>query len=232
MSSRTGRTQPGFATASSPRARLRARAAGCLSKQKGVGASGVGRLGAARIPRELEPNGHPICMCRRRGTRRHGGRGATRREHPDARSRSRLDRSNTGGFSFSLRPTAPSPRSPPPCLPSPGVAHTSGACTLDALDPHRRRFSLHPLQTFTLDRGPEQLDRAWARSPSRPSRPGRRFLRSPACSGSEPPRCRGRRTPSSSHGRRDRRSGFLATLHEVAAELFLAAGALPEALEP
>src|ERR687895_562044 len=41
--------------------------------------------------------------------------------------------------------------------PGPWIAHTSGACTLDALDPHRKRFSLHPLQTFTLERGPEQL---------------------------------------------------------------------------
>src|SRR6266566_9305409 len=42
------------------------------------------------------------------------------------------------------------------------VAHVSGATTLAALDPHERRFSVHPLQTFTLDRGPEQLDGAWA----------------------------------------------------------------------
>src|SRR5215210_8434405 len=46
--------------------------------------------------------------------------------------------------------------------PGPWVAHTSGACTLGALDPHERRFSVHPLQTFTLERGPEQLDGAWA----------------------------------------------------------------------
>jgi predicted short-subunit dehydrogenase-like oxidoreductase (DUF2520 family) len=44
----------------------------------------------------------------------------------------------------------------------PWIAHTSGARTLDALDPHVRRFSLHPLQTLVRDRGPEQLDGAWA----------------------------------------------------------------------
>jgi predicted short-subunit dehydrogenase-like oxidoreductase (DUF2520 family) len=44
----------------------------------------------------------------------------------------------------------------------PWIAHTSGARTLDALDPHVRRFSLHPLQTFVHHRGPEQLDGAWA----------------------------------------------------------------------
>jgi predicted short-subunit dehydrogenase-like oxidoreductase (DUF2520 family) len=46
--------------------------------------------------------------------------------------------------------------------PGPWVAHVSGATPLAALDPHGRRFSVHPLQTFTLDRGPEQLDGAWA----------------------------------------------------------------------
>jgi predicted short-subunit dehydrogenase-like oxidoreductase (DUF2520 family) len=46
--------------------------------------------------------------------------------------------------------------------PGPWVAHTSGGTPLAALAPHARRFSLHPLQTFTHDRGPEQLDGAWA----------------------------------------------------------------------
>jgi predicted short-subunit dehydrogenase-like oxidoreductase (DUF2520 family) len=46
--------------------------------------------------------------------------------------------------------------------PGPWVAHVSGATSLDALSPHTRRFSLHPLQTFTRLRGPEQLDGAWA----------------------------------------------------------------------
>jgi predicted short-subunit dehydrogenase-like oxidoreductase (DUF2520 family) len=44
----------------------------------------------------------------------------------------------------------------------PWVAHVSGATPLAALSPHIRRFSMHPLQTFTLARGPEQLDGAWA----------------------------------------------------------------------
>jgi predicted short-subunit dehydrogenase-like oxidoreductase (DUF2520 family) len=46
--------------------------------------------------------------------------------------------------------------------PGPWVAHTSGGTPLAALAPHERRFGLHPLQTFTHDRGPEQLDGAWA----------------------------------------------------------------------
>ena len=43
----------------------------------------------------------------------------------------------------------------------PWVAHVSGATQLSALDPHERRFSVHPLQTLTRERGPEQLDGAW-----------------------------------------------------------------------
>ena len=46
--------------------------------------------------------------------------------------------------------------------PGPWIAHVSGATPLAALEPHSKRLSVHPLQTFTLDRGPEQLDGAWA----------------------------------------------------------------------
>lgn len=45
--------------------------------------------------------------------------------------------------------------------PGPWIAHVSGATRLDALDPHERRFGVHPLQTLTRDRGAEQLDGAW-----------------------------------------------------------------------
>jgi predicted short-subunit dehydrogenase-like oxidoreductase (DUF2520 family) len=46
--------------------------------------------------------------------------------------------------------------------PGPWVAHVSGATPLASLEPHSKRLSVHPLQTFTRDRGPEQLDGAWA----------------------------------------------------------------------
>ena len=42
------------------------------------------------------------------------------------------------------------------------IAHTSGATPLSALDPHERRFGLHPLQSFSRARGAEQLDGAYA----------------------------------------------------------------------
>jgi predicted short-subunit dehydrogenase-like oxidoreductase (DUF2520 family) len=44
----------------------------------------------------------------------------------------------------------------------PWIAHVSGATPLSALDPHTRRFGMHPLQSFSRTRGPEQLDGAWA----------------------------------------------------------------------
>lgn len=44
----------------------------------------------------------------------------------------------------------------------PWVAHVSGATRLSALEPHERRFSVHPLQTLTRGRGAGQLDGAWA----------------------------------------------------------------------
>ena len=43
----------------------------------------------------------------------------------------------------------------------PWISHVSGATQLAALDPHRLRFSVHPLQTLTRERGPDQLDGAW-----------------------------------------------------------------------
>jgi predicted short-subunit dehydrogenase-like oxidoreductase (DUF2520 family) len=46
--------------------------------------------------------------------------------------------------------------------PGPWVAHVSGATPLSALDPHLHRFGMHPLQSFSKERGPEQLDGAWA----------------------------------------------------------------------
>jgi predicted short-subunit dehydrogenase-like oxidoreductase (DUF2520 family) len=48
---------------------------------------------------------------------------------------------------------------------SPGrawVGHVSGATPLAALEPHERRFSLHPLQTFDRSGDPSQFDGAWA----------------------------------------------------------------------
>ena len=113
----------------------------------------------------------------------------------------------------------------------PWIAHTSGATPLSALDPHERRFGLHPLQSFTRARGPEQLDGAYA-----------------AVSGESDGGTRSRfvaRARARARALRARRLGagplprgavvaasYLVTLHQAAADLVEAAGAPPEALVP
>lgn len=46
--------------------------------------------------------------------------------------------------------------------PGPWIAHVSGATPLNALDPHRRRFGLHPLIAFDPARPTSQMDGVWA----------------------------------------------------------------------
>ena len=115
--------------------------------------------------------------------------------------------------------------------PGPWVAHTSGAQGLDALAPHERRFSLHPLQTFTLDRGAEQLDGAWAAISGETAEAleaardlaGLLGLRAFELDDEARPLY---------HAAATFASPFLVTVHDVAAELMEAAGAPPEALVP
>ena len=115
--------------------------------------------------------------------------------------------------------------------PGPWVAHVSGGTPLAALDPHVRRFSVHPLQTLTTARGPEQLDGAWG-----------------AITADDEAGLERARWLAETLGLRafaladDRRalyhagaavaSNYLVTLYRAAAELFDAAGAPPAALVP
>jgi predicted short-subunit dehydrogenase-like oxidoreductase (DUF2520 family) len=113
----------------------------------------------------------------------------------------------------------------------PWIAHVSGATSLAALEPHHRRFSLHPLQTFTRARGPEQLDGAWAAvtADTDAARAAgfwladtlglRRFELDDAAR-------------PLYHAGASIASNYLVTLHGVASDLFRAAGAPPEALVP
>jgi predicted short-subunit dehydrogenase-like oxidoreductase (DUF2520 family) len=113
----------------------------------------------------------------------------------------------------------------------PWVAHVSGATPLSALDPHRRRFSMHPLQTFTRTRGPEQLDGAWAAvtAESEPARAAGYWLAETL--GLKPFELPDDARPLY-HAGAAIASNYLVTLHGVASELFRAAGAPPEALVP
>jgi predicted short-subunit dehydrogenase-like oxidoreductase (DUF2520 family) len=115
--------------------------------------------------------------------------------------------------------------------PGPWVAHTSGATPLTALAPHERRFGLHPLQTFTKRRGPEQLDGAYAAvvAETAEARDVGSWL-------GETLGVRPCERPDEArplyHAGAAIASNYLVTLHRVASELFAAAGAPPAALEP
>jgi predicted short-subunit dehydrogenase-like oxidoreductase (DUF2520 family) len=115
--------------------------------------------------------------------------------------------------------------------PGPWVAHVSGATPLAALAPHVRRFSVHPLQTFTRARGAEQLDGAWAAVTAETGEA--------RAAGRELAETLGLRPfdlPDSArtlyHAGAVFASNYVVTLQRAAALLFEAAGAPPEALEP
>jgi predicted short-subunit dehydrogenase-like oxidoreductase (DUF2520 family) len=115
--------------------------------------------------------------------------------------------------------------------PGPWVAHVSGATPLAALDPHRRRFSLHPVQTFTRARGPEQLDGAWAAVTAESDEALEAGFWLARTLGLKPSELADEVRPLY-HAGAAIASNYLVTLHEVAADLFRAAGAPPEALLP
>jgi predicted short-subunit dehydrogenase-like oxidoreductase (DUF2520 family) len=115
--------------------------------------------------------------------------------------------------------------------PGPWVAHVSGATPLAALDPHTRRFSVHPLQTFTRGRGADQLDGAWAAvtAPDADARACAEWLAAAL----------GLRAFDLADDRRVLyhagaaiASNYLVTLHRAASRALVAAGAPPEALAP
>jgi predicted short-subunit dehydrogenase-like oxidoreductase (DUF2520 family) len=113
----------------------------------------------------------------------------------------------------------------------PWVAHVSGATPLSALDPHRRRFSMHPLQTFTRARGPEQLDGAWAAVTSEGEEARAAGFWLAENLGLKPFELTDDARPLY-HAGAAIASNYLVTLHAVAAELFRAADAPPEGLVP
>jgi predicted short-subunit dehydrogenase-like oxidoreductase (DUF2520 family) len=115
--------------------------------------------------------------------------------------------------------------------PGPWVAHVSGATPLAALDPHERRFSVHPLQTFTLERGPEQLDGAWA-AVTAETEEARALGRGLAETLGLRPFALDDGARTLYHAGAAIASNYLVTLYRAAARLFEDAGAPPEALVP
>jgi predicted short-subunit dehydrogenase-like oxidoreductase (DUF2520 family) len=113
----------------------------------------------------------------------------------------------------------------------PWVAHVSGATPLAALGPHTRRFSVHPLQTFTRERGAEQLDGAWAAitAETEAARGAGHWLAETL--GLRPfDLADSARTLY--HAGAVFASNYVVTLQRAASLLFESAGAPPEALEP
>jgi predicted short-subunit dehydrogenase-like oxidoreductase (DUF2520 family) len=115
--------------------------------------------------------------------------------------------------------------------PGPWVAHVSGATSLAALDPHERRFSVHPLQTFTRARRAEQLDGAWAAVTGETDEAIARARWLAETLGLRPFELDDDVRPLY-HAGAAMASNYLVTLQRAAAALLDAAGAPPQALEP
>jgi predicted short-subunit dehydrogenase-like oxidoreductase (DUF2520 family) len=115
--------------------------------------------------------------------------------------------------------------------PGPWVAHVSGATPLAALEPHTRRFSVHPLQTFTKARGPEQLDGAWAAVSAETPDGSAAGVWLAETLGLRPFELADSAKPLY-HAGAAVASNFLVTLRRAAGSLLEAAGAPPEALDP
>jgi predicted short-subunit dehydrogenase-like oxidoreductase (DUF2520 family) len=113
----------------------------------------------------------------------------------------------------------------------PWVAHTSGATPLAALDPHARRFGLHPLQTFTKRRGADQLDGAYAAITAETTEARELGIELAELLGLEPFALDDAARPLY-HAGAAIASNYLVTLNRVASELFRSVGAPPDALVP
>ena len=113
----------------------------------------------------------------------------------------------------------------------PWVAHVSGATPLAALAPHARRFSVHPLQTFTVRRGAEQLDGAWGAVTAEDHEAQAVGTWLAETLGLRPfPLADENRAVY--HAGASIASNYLVTLRKAAGSLLEAAGAPPEALDP
>jgi predicted short-subunit dehydrogenase-like oxidoreductase (DUF2520 family) len=115
--------------------------------------------------------------------------------------------------------------------PGPWIAHVSGATPLAALDPHVRRFIVHPLQTFTRARGAEQLDGAFAAVSAETDEARDVALWLARMLGLEPFTLADSKRVAY-HAGAAIASSYLVTLRRAAGSLLEAAGAPPEALDP
>jgi predicted short-subunit dehydrogenase-like oxidoreductase (DUF2520 family) len=115
--------------------------------------------------------------------------------------------------------------------PGPWLAHVSGATPLAALEPHERRFSIHPLQSFSKALGPEQLDGAWGAVTAETEEArdaGRRLAETLGLQ----PFDLADDARSAYHAGAAMASNYLVTLRAAAGSLLEAASAPPAALDP
>jgi predicted short-subunit dehydrogenase-like oxidoreductase (DUF2520 family) len=115
--------------------------------------------------------------------------------------------------------------------PGPWIGHISGATPLAALAPHDRRFAMHPLQTFTRERGAEQLDGAFA-AVSAETDDGLAVGMWLARTLGLDPFALADEKRAAYHAGAVIASNYLVTLRRAAGSLLQAAGAPPEALDP
>jgi predicted short-subunit dehydrogenase-like oxidoreductase (DUF2520 family) len=113
----------------------------------------------------------------------------------------------------------------------PWIAHVSGATPLASLAPHERRFSVHPLQTFTTRLGAAQIDGAWAAVTADVAEGWVRARWLATALGLRPFDLADDRR-ALYHCGAAMASNFLVTLHAAASRALAAAGAPPEALVP
>ena len=113
----------------------------------------------------------------------------------------------------------------------PWIAHVSGATPLTALDPHIRRFGLHPLQSFSKARGPEQLDGAWGAVTAESDEARTQGIWLAETLGLCPFELDDANR-AAYHAGAAVASNYLVTLRAAAGSLLEAAGAPPEALDP
>ena len=111
------------------------------------------------------------------------------------------------------------------------IAHVSGATTLSALDPHTRRFSVHPLQTLSKERGPDQLDGAWAAVTAENEEAAQQATWLADALGLRPFPLADADKPLY-HAAAVIAGNYLVTLYRTAAQLFEQVGVPPEALVP
>jgi predicted short-subunit dehydrogenase-like oxidoreductase (DUF2520 family) len=113
----------------------------------------------------------------------------------------------------------------------PWIAHVSGATPLAALDPHIRRFGLHPLQSFSKARGAQQLDGVWGAVTAESEDARVVGWRLAQTLGLRPFELADDKR-AAYHAGAAIASNYLVTLRAAAGSLLEAAGAPPEALDP